>query len=299
MAPINQTGSLAENEQRLAEHAAAFARDGFVHVEGVLDAREVARFRSAVDEAVAARKVNDTRRLDEKSPYEQSFIQCQNLWEDFPRVRALTFHPAIPTIAARLIGTDRLRLWHDQALYKEPGGRETDAHQDLPYWPIVEDHALTAWIALMDIGDVEGRMGYIPGSHRGTRDFVDIFTEPGSGAQLLEKLAPARPTFVSCRAGDVIYHHGLTAHLARPNRSDDMRRVHTVIYFADGCTRGTAPKHHPSVDRAKIAPGAPIRSDATPIVFPLEGEPPEPMPWPESERLGALRRLGIVPGKTV
>ena len=99
-----------------------------------------------------------------------------------------------------------------------------------------------------------------------------------------------------CKAGDVIYHHGMTAHLANANRSPSVRRVHTAIYFADGCRRSAQPKHHPSVDRARIAVGDVIASGATPIAYPLEDALPAPVPWPESGRLSALRDLGIMPG---
>lgn len=285
------------DESLIASYVESFERDGFVHVRNLVPADEIAQFGGAVDEAVAARKVNETRALSEKSAYEQSFIQCQNLWEDRPSVRALTFHPAIAGMAARLIGAKRLRLWHDQALYKEAGGRETDAHQDHPYWPINEDRTLTAWIPLMDIAEEVGCMGYVPGSHRGRRTFVDIFTDPGSGERLLEQLAPLRPRFVPCRAGDVLYHHGSTAHLAKANRSPAMRRVHTAIYFADGCTRSAVPKHHPSVDRANIAIGAVIASGVTPIAWPLDGGLPTPLPWPDSERVRTLKTLGVIPDR--
>lgn len=285
------------DEGLVAGYAASFERDGFVRVKNLVSADEIAKFGKAVDEAVAARKINDARALSEKTAYEQSFIQCQNLWEDWPAVRALTFHPAITEMAAHLIGANRLRLWHDQALYKEPGGRETDAHQDHPYWPINEDRTLTAWIPLMDISEEVGCMGYVPGSHLGRRTFVNIFTEPGSGEKLLEQLAPARPCFVPCRVGDVLFHNGSTAHLAKANRSPMMRRVHTAIYFADGCTRSATPKHHPSVDRANIAVGGVIASGVTPIAWPLEGELPTPLPWPDSERVRTLKTLGIIPDR--
>jgi ectoine hydroxylase-related dioxygenase (phytanoyl-CoA dioxygenase family) len=267
-----------------------------VHAKGVLPRDDVERFGGAVDAAVASRKVNDTRRLEEKSLYEQSFIQCQNLWEDWPEVRALSFDQRVAGLAAALIGATRLRLWHDQALYKEPGGRDTDAHQDHPYWPIADDRTLTAWIPLMDVDDETGCMGYVPGSHRGPREYVNIFTDPGSGTKLLEQFAPVAPIFVPCEAGDVIFHHGSTAHLARPNRSSGMRRVHTAIYFADGAVRSGTPSHHPSVDRANIAVGAVIDSGVTPIAWPIEdGSLPVPVPWPDSKRVQALKRLGIVP----
>ena len=284
------------DETLIVAHVALFERDGFVHVKNLVPREKIAAFGESVDKAVAARKVNDVRSLEEKSAYEQSFIQCQNLWEDWPSVRALTFHPAIAGMAARLIGAKRLRLWHDQALYKEPGGRETDAHQDHPYWPINEDRTLTAWIPLMDVTEEIGCMGYVPGSHRGRRTFVNIFTDPGSGGKLLDQFSE-RPCFVPCRAGDVLYHHGSTAHLAKPNRSSAMRRVHTAIYFADGCTRSATPKHHPSVDRANIPIGNQIASGATPIAWPLEGSLPSPLPWPDSERTRTLKKLGIIPDR--
>ena len=143
-----------------------FRRDGFVVVPGLLSADERRRYGSAVDEAVGRRSRGDTRTLAEKSRYEQSFIQCQNLWEDSESVRPLTFHPLLAETAARLLGVDAVRLWHDQALYKEPGGRETDPHQDQPYWPIVETNTITAWIPFDGSTLETGAMGYLPGSHR-------------------------------------------------------------------------------------------------------------------------------------
>ena len=62
-----------------------FRRDGFVVVPDLLGIDELARFGAAVDEGVARRSRHDTRALAEKTRYEQSFIQCQNLWEDTAR----------------------------------------------------------------------------------------------------------------------------------------------------------------------------------------------------------------------
>src|SRR3546814_9877456 len=54
-----------------------------------------------------------------------------------------SFHPLLEQAAAELLGVGAIRLWHDQALYKQAGGRPTDAHQDHPYWPITEDRTST------------------------------------------------------------------------------------------------------------------------------------------------------------
>jgi ectoine hydroxylase-related dioxygenase (phytanoyl-CoA dioxygenase family) len=255
-----------------------FRRDGFVVVPSLLDDSELTRFGAAVDAAVGRRSRHDTRPLSDKSPYEQSFTQCQNLWEDSPDVRPLTFHPRITETAARLLDVDAIRLWHDQALYKEPGGRETDPHHDQPYWPIVESDTITAWIPFDGSTLANGARGYLPGSHRlGLREFVNIFFGEPENPLHRSELADIDPVWVEVPAGSVAFHHGLTFHLAKPNTTGTVRRVHTAIYFADGSTRGEGRFPHPSVERAGIPMGGVIASDITPIAWPRPaGDHPDP-----------------------
>ncbi|MGZ8765104.1 MAG: phytanoyl-CoA dioxygenase family protein [Acidimicrobiia bacterium] len=262
------------------ELVAEFARDGFVVVPDLLTDDELSRFAAAVDDAVAARQRDDHRTLEEKSRYEQSFQQCMNLWEDNPAVLPLTFHPRLGRVAAELLGAGAVRLWHDQALYKETGGRETDPHQDHPYWPIAEHDQVTAWIPFDGSSRDAGAMAYVPGSHRvGLDRFVDIFGVFGPEPEDIlahPDLASTEPVLVEVPRGGVAFHHGLTVHLARPNSTDSVRRVHTMIYFRDGCTR-SSPYPHPSVERDGIEIGAPIAGEVTPIVWPRpDGDLPAP-----------------------
>jgi len=270
--------SAITNEQRKT-----FSDDGWVVVPGLLSAAELERYGAAVDRGVAARSAHDPRPLEARSRYEQSFRQCINLWEDCEDVRPLTFHPSIARAAAELLGVAAVRLWHDQALYKEPGGRETDPHHDQPYWPLVETKTITAWIAF-DGADLEsGCMGFVPGSHRfGVKAFANIFTERGFDLERGPEARGIAPRFSPVKPGEVSFHHGLTIHLAAPNRSARTRRVHTMIFFADGTTRKSSRQRHPCVDRAGIAPGAPVRSDVTPIAWPREaGDLPSPPALPD------------------
>jgi ectoine hydroxylase-related dioxygenase (phytanoyl-CoA dioxygenase family) len=274
-----------------------FRRDGFVVVPGLLTDEELEHYGAAVDRAVRDRGRNDNRTVAEKSLYEQSFIQCINLWEDHPDVLPLTFHPKISQAAAELIGVPCLRLWHDQALYKEAGGRYTEPHQDQPYWPMDEQDTLTAWIPFDGSTRETGCMGYVPGSHRaGVRKFVNIFTADEK-VKILEEPAirAIPPVYVEVPRGSIAFHHGLTVHMAMPNKSNRTRRVHTMIYYRDGATR-TKPYVHPSVDRPGIKVGEPIASDLTPVVWPrAAGDLPKPPKMPLTEVLKRFNTHGALP----
>ncbi len=277
-----------------------FQQQGFVLISGLLAGQEGKHYGDAVDRAVADRTQHDHRSLEEKSRYEQSFQQCLNLWEDHSAVRPLSFHPRIGRAAAALLNAESVRVWHDQALYKEAGGRETDPHQDQPYWPISEARTVTAWIPFQSVRKENGAVGYMPGSHRlGLREYADIFTHTGLDLDAFPETRNGRFEYVDAECGDVVFHHGLTVHRAYPNTSDLTRRVHTVIYFADGCTRSEA--RHPSVDRPGVGIGEKIASDLTPVAWPrppgdLPATPPPPSPllpgWPgwKGQRKGQRRR---------
>jgi ectoine hydroxylase-related dioxygenase (phytanoyl-CoA dioxygenase family) len=258
----------------------SFERDGFVVVEDLLDKSELERFGAAVDTAVARRSAGDTRDVEEKTLYEQSFIQCMRMWEDDPEVRPLTFHPRIGATAAALLGADAVRIWQDQALYKEAGGRETDAHQDLPFWPIREPDLVSAWIPFEASTRESGAMAYVPGSHRsGLNQFVDIthLMHPEPYDILSDPaISDTKPVWVEAPAGSVVFHHSLTVHLAGPNRTDKTRRVFTIVYMADGCVRSSG-RPVLSLERDHVAVGDPIAGPGLPIAWPrAEGDLPEP-----------------------
>ncbi len=261
-------------------YLSAFQQDGFVVVEDLLDAEELHRFGAAVDDAVARRSVGDTRAVEEKSLYEQSFIQCMRMWEDDPGVRPLTFHPRIGETAAALLGTKAVRIWQDHALYKESGGRETDAHHDHPFWPSRESDLVSAWIPIEGSTRESGAMAYVPGSHRsGLSRFVDIthlmHPEPydilGDPA-----IADTAPMWIEAPAGSVVFHHSLTVHLAGANTTNRTRRVFTIVYMADGCVRSSS-RPVLSLERDNIAVGDKIAGPGLPIAWPRpEGDLPDP-----------------------
>ena len=274
----------------------SFNEDGFVVVRDLFDSSEIKFYREVIKEAIKERKHFDERVLKDRSDYEQSFTQCQNLWEDYIDIRKLTFDQRVCKIASKLLDTEAIRLWHDQALVKESGGRETDPHHDQPYWPIKETKTITAWIPLCDIDETNGQLGFYSGSHKiKDKKFINIFSGKVDENNFLEtaNVSPDQISYQVMKEGDVSFHHGLTFHRAKSNISNHDRLVHTAIFFADGCTRGDD-KFHFSVDRSNIKVGEKIDSDVTPIAFPITTLPERPKNGISDDFIG-YKMFGLLP----
>ena len=257
-----------------------FARDGFLLVEDFFADEELDRFGTLVDRAVADRTSDDKRKMHEKNLYEQTFVQCMRLWEDHPHLAPLTFHPKLCAAAADLLGVQRIRLWHDQALYKEAGGRKTDAHMDYPFWPCDKPNLVSAWFPFHDVARGGGIMGYVQGSHTmGSDKFVDIGQlRGGEPYDLLQEPDVASRPFVWVEApkGSVIFHHACTIHAAEANDTDTTRRVFTTVYMEDGRRRKHDSRYF-SLDRDKIETGEEINGPGFPLAWPRKrGDLPRP-----------------------
>jgi len=216
------------------EQISFYKENGFVILKNILTGEALTYARKIIEAAVLIRKERDKRTLAEKSQYEQSFLQCGYLCWDFPAVKDFVFGKRFANIAKELMGAKGARLWHDQALFKEPHGRVTDAHQDVSYWPIKEGgQTTTMWMALTDVPKEKGCLYFYPGSHKFTqKEYVDIFKNPHQ-PELTKEM---EKVYTPVNAGDVTFHSGFTFHGAGENTSDSMREGMTVIYLADGNT---------------------------------------------------------------
>lgn len=211
-----------------------YKQNGFVKLENVVDAKFLPELKKIIEAAVLIRKGKDERELKDKSQYEQSFLQCGYLCWDFIAVKEFVFAKRFAGIVKQLMNAEHIRLWHDQALFKEPGGRITDAHQDCSYWPIVEPQfTVTMWLALVDVPVEKGCLYFYPETNDVSfKEYVDIFKNPHQPKSLREK----EKVFVPLKAGDATFHSGLTFHGAGNNISSEMREAMTVIYIKDGVT---------------------------------------------------------------
>ena len=143
----------------------SYARDGFVRLPAVFDAATLARFRPELSAKVAL--LNTLHRpMGERTTYERAFLQVMNLWTKSEVARQFVFGKRLARVAAELMGVRGVRLYHDQALYKEPGGGHTPWHADQYYWPLASDRCCTAWVPLQETPLEIGPLAFSVGSHR-------------------------------------------------------------------------------------------------------------------------------------
>ncbi|TDC64410.1 phytanoyl-CoA dioxygenase family protein [Streptomyces hainanensis] len=228
------------------EQLARYRRDGFVHLPAVLSRRDAARYAKA---ALAARD-----RLDDFHSG-AAFTQLLQLWRTDGRLRELTLDPGLAGIATRLAGIP-LRLWHDQLLIKEPhNGAATEFHQDQPYWPHAGSrHALSAWVALVDVPAERGCLTFIPGSQHLEGLRAQDLTDHDDLMNLAPDLRHQPRVTVPLRAGDCTFHDSRLAHTATPNHTGDPRVAHVVIYV-DAELRLAPEPAHPVTDPLGLRPG--------------------------------------------
>src|SRR3954468_8607457 len=141
-----------------------FRKNGHTLVRNILTPDEISVYREVINSA--AYKYNTEKRaLEERDTYGKAFLQIMNLWEVDEDVRKYTLAKRFAKIAADLLGVQNVRIYHDQALYKEPGGGFTPWHQDQYYWPLDTTNTVTMWMPLIDITVEMGMLTFASGSH--------------------------------------------------------------------------------------------------------------------------------------
>jgi ectoine hydroxylase-related dioxygenase (phytanoyl-CoA dioxygenase family) len=217
------------------EQIAAYRRDGFVVLRNVLSPEEIHAFRPRITQFVQ-KVMPELKPLPERSTYGKAFIQVTHLWNQDATLAGLSLSRRFGKIVADLMGVDAVRIYHDQALYKEPGGGRTPWHQDLYYIPLDGPHVLTLWIPLVDVCAEMGAMHFAAGSHRDgclydgpKSDAVDAYLQD----VIRQRGWPIRDT-ADLAAGDAVLHAGWTLHSAPGNATERTREVFNVVYFAEG-----------------------------------------------------------------
>jgi phytanoyl-CoA hydroxylase len=220
------------------EQVRLYQENGYIQLFNVLTPEEVERIRAALADVLTVQLDTHHDVSWGRPDYEKIFVQKVNLWQVHPGIRDHVLSHKIAQIARQLARAQRVRLWHDHALMKMPGDSKASAwHQDLPYWPMREEGALSCWMALDDVSEANGCMAFVPGSHRLGRLEPIRLTDPQDLFSLVPEDSRTDLTFEKVfqpmPAGSCTFHHGLTFHYAGPNTTDQPRRAIITIYMPD------------------------------------------------------------------
>jgi ectoine hydroxylase-related dioxygenase (phytanoyl-CoA dioxygenase family) len=234
----------------------AFRRDGCIKLTQVLAPDTLAHFGAEITRLTIDLNT-ESRPLAERSTYDRAFLQVMNLWERSALVARFVMGQRLGRIAAELLAVRGVRLYHDQSLYKEPGGGITPAHADQYYWPLASDRTITAWIPLQAVPTEMGPLGFYAGS-QGVAFGRDLGISDESEARISENMARHGFPFEvgPFDLGEVSFHLGWTFHKAGPNVSDRPRSVMTVIYMDADMRLVPALNAIQANDRDQWCPGA-------------------------------------------
>jgi ectoine hydroxylase-related dioxygenase (phytanoyl-CoA dioxygenase family) len=253
----------------MSDTVEAFRRDGAVALRGILEPEEVEALRAGVE-----RNLGDPGPL--ALPQSATFFEDFRNWDRIPELERVVRDSRLAAVAGELMGSRRVRLFHDHVLVKEAGATErTPWHQDQPYYCIEGTQNVSFWIPL-DPVTRENTLEFVAGSHAsGTwympRTFVSktaMVFEEGALAEVPDVDAggfeivgwPLEP-------GDAVAFHMLTLHAAAGSAT--RRRAFSLRLVGDDATY--APRPHrtspPFPELADHPAGAPLPDELFPVLF--------------------------------
>lgn len=261
-----------DNPYELTESQIDFYRaNNFIKLKNVLEADCLAYYNDCISKIVMEYQ-KELPALENRSTYDKAFLQLFNLWRRTDEIKTLVFSKRLAKIASELMQCSGVRLYHDQALFKEPDGGITPWHADQQYWPFSNNNAITVWIPLHPIHLEMGPLEFSAGSHNiitGRNLEIGDNSEIEISKNL--KVNDFSHIIEAYDLGEVSFHSGWIFHRAGANFSQEMRKVMTIIYMDETMKAIDPTNKNQANDLLNwcpgIEPGQTINSPLNPILF--------------------------------
>ena len=214
-----------------------YQTNGYIVVENVISAKDIAELRKVTDEFVdkSREATEHTNVFDLEpghTPETPRLRRLKNPAVLHPIYDRMLRHDYILDSVAQLIGQN-IRYQTSKLNMKSAGfGSPVEWHQDFAFGgDTTNDDMLSVGLAVDDMTRENGCLLFIPGSHKGpiynhyqNDVFVGAITDPNF---IPDNVAP-----VEVKAGSITIHHTRTLHASAPNLSGQSRRLFLLQYCA-------------------------------------------------------------------
>lgn len=211
----------------------SYHRDGFLTVRGVFSPAEITAL-SAEAERVFARedlKDSDNLRCRWSNHYEtgECRFDCFDPVIDLsPLCGRIARDPRLIGIVSALYG-EPAHLFKDKLIFKPPGAKGYDLHQDYISWKSFPRSFVTVIVAIDASSAANGATEVFPGQH--TRGCLT--PEDGMYHQLPDSAVDlSQGVPLELQPGDLAIFSGFTPHRSGPNQSPQWRRLLYLSYNA-------------------------------------------------------------------
>lgn len=249
-----------------------YARDGVVLIRGLFG-DHVETLRRGIEANMAAPSQYGAENL---RPGEGGrFFDDYCNWQRIPEFRQVIETSAAAEVAADLMQSETVQLFHDHVLVKEPGtSKPTPWHQDAPYYFVTGRQTVSFWSPLDPVREASLRC--VAGSHLWprqvlpTRWLAETSFYPDEAAWMPVPDPDAEGMDIrewQMAPGDAIAFNFNTLHGARGNTSDTRRRAFSLRLMGDDAryTERPGPTSPPFPGHA-MTEGQRLRTDWFPML---------------------------------
>lgn len=254
----------------------ALNQEGVVCIRDAIDHTWLTRIEQGIKLALAGAST-DVDFVVPKKKGEGAFSFSSGAWRQVEAFREYIFDSPLADIGQPLLGTQRLTLFYDFLLIKEPlsANAATPWHQDHSYYPIDGYQVINSWVALDDI-PLESALRFIRGSHqdgvlyRGV-DFADSARDYRHARKQLplppsdDEAVPSNILSSAMSAGDMLVWKSYTVHSAPGNKLDRRRAAFSINWLGDDVVFNGEPSLETYRDPSQVI-GQAITCDKFPLV---------------------------------
>lgn len=200
-------------------------------------------------------------------------------WQRIPQYRDFIFNSTVAEIAADLMDSAQVQLFHEHILVKEAqAGVATPWHHDLPYYCVDGPKTVSLWIPLDDIPR-ERTLEFVAGSHRWGKSyrpqrFNGQPLNESDGLEEIPDINAHRENYNivgwDLKPGDAVAFDYRTLHGAPANHSASaQRRAFSLRLVGDDIryARRQGIVTSPPFDQVKLEHGAPLLADEFPVLY--------------------------------